>query len=958
MILFFFSIGGIDVQSTDNSWVSLRSDRSMRRPPHFNFSYLFLHVSPQNLRTIKDRKYTILLTGNILESKKTLKEAMKNEFTETSEGNGDHPSYLMSIFTELHIISGESEEPYIEHEYRPLKSKRRKRSRSGCSVDLKDIFKLFPDQKPNRTVLMKGVSGIGKSFAVRKFILDWAEERENQDFDFVFMFAFRKLNLFEGKKSFLDFLSEFHPALPNLQHLVGFDKTRILVILDGFDESRLHLDFHKSNTITSISETTSVENLLVNLIKGNILPNANVWITSRPAAANQIPAKYVNMVTEIRGFNDAQKAEYFRKRLSPDLSLAERVISHIQTSQTLDMMCQIPIFCWISVILFKDVFRGGGDTETPKTLTEMMAHFLFVQTKRQSRKHEKKSETDKDKLLKSHRDFLLKLGKLAFVQLQENNLIFYEDDLKECGIDVEEASVYSGFCNTVLRKEEVFFQKKVFFFVHLTIQEFFAALYVYECLATNDTGDLGSFLDLKEENSLLDLLKKTVDKVLEKKNGHLDFFLRFLLGLMVESNKRVLNGLLTPLDPKQDTDKKILTYLRSIRRKTLSPDSCINIFQTMVEMRDHKVKDEIQEYQRLSDRSETELTPLHCSALAFMLLVSKDELDELNLKSYKTSQEGRRRLIPAVRSSKKAVLAECKVTTDWIEHLTFDQKFSSSAVRDLDLSNNDLTDSGVKLLCDGLENPNCRLEILRLSGCLVTETGCHYLVSALKLNPSHLTELDLSYNHPGEFGTKQLCELKDDKDFKLSKLNLDHGGTHRMRPGFKKYACKLTLDPKTTPKTLHLSEANRRVTWDRNDKRSSPRHNGGPDYQQVLCGQELTRRCYWEVEAVGSFSIGVIRRDASVRQKTEVRMGTNKTSYCLVSADDGFYTLHDNNRVDLPARQTSHVGIYVDQPAGSLSFYRVSSDNLIHLHTYQISPSEPLCAAVGLKLQASVLFCS
>lgn len=155
---------------------------------------------------------------------------------------------------------------------------------------------------------------------------------------------------------------------------------------------------------------------------------------------------------------------------------------------------------------------------------------------------------------------------------------------------------------------------------------------------------------------------------------------------------------------------------------------------------------------------------------------------------------------------------------------------------------------------------------------------------------------------------------------------------------------------------MHLSEENRRVTWDRNDKRSSPRHNGGTDYQQVLCGQELTGRCYWEVEAVGSFSIGVIRRDASVRQETEVRMGTNKTSYCLVSADDGFYTLHDNNRVDLPARQTSHVGIYVDQTAGSLSFYRVSSDNLIHLHTYQISPSEPLCAAVGLKPQASVLF--
>ncbi|RVE60743.1 hypothetical protein OJAV_G00184130 [Oryzias javanicus] len=853
----FMSILGKDDQLEDNSCVSSKSDRSMSRPPNFGDDEIESQESKKLLSCsactpeLKDSvqfvcghqlckqclssslehsdypakshcpecadklmKVTDENAGKILESKKILKKAMKNEFAETSEGNGDHPSYLNSIFTQLHIITGESQKPEQEHEYRLLKAKRRKRSKSECCADLKDIFKLLPGQeKPNRTILMKGVSGIGKSFAVQKFILDWAEEQENQDFDFIFILAFRKLNLSRGEKSFLDFLTEFHPAMPHLNDLVGFDQTKILVILDGFDESRLQLDFDNSRTITSIRERTSVENLLVNLIKANILPNANIWITSRPAAANQIPTKCVDIVMEIKGFNDAQKVEYFKKRLHPDLSLAERVISHIQSSQTLDMMCQIPIFCWISVILFQEVFRGDEDAETPKTLTEMMAHFLFVQTKRQSRKYEK-SETSKEKLLKTHRDFLLKLGKLAFVQLQENKLIFYEEDLKQCGIDIEEASVYSGFCDTVLRNEEVFFQRKIFFFVHLTIQEFFASLYVYECLATNTTGDLTSFLGLKEEHSLLDLLKKTVDKVLEKKYVHLDFFMRFLLGLMVESNKRVLNGLLTPLDPKQETDKKILTYLKSIRRKTLSPDSCINIFQTMVEMRDHKVKDEIEEYLQLSDHSETELTPLHC----FMLMVSKNELEELNLKSYKTSEESRRRLIPAVRSSKRAV-----------------------------------------------------------------------------------------------------------------------------------------LDLKTIPKTLHLSEGNRRVSRDK----PSPRLNEGPDYQQVLCEQGLTGRCYWEVEAVGSFSIGVIRRAVSVRQESEVRMGRNETSYCLVSADDGFYTLHDNKREDLPAfgRRTNHVGIYLDQPAGSLSFYRISSDNLIHLHTYQISPSEPLCAAVGLDLQASVLFC-
>ncbi|XP_023821837.1 NLR family CARD domain-containing protein 3 isoform X2 [Oryzias latipes] len=892
--------------------------------------------------------------------KKKLRKLMQEKFDLTYEGIVDQKTQLKSIYTTLYITTRESEEPSGEHEFSNLKFVLKRGQSGDFSVQLNAIFKQVPDkEKPHRVVLTNGIAGIGKSFAVQKFILDWAEGNSNQDVDFVFFLAFRELHMCKGEKSFLQVLIDFHPSL-QLNDLKSLNESRTTVILDGFDESRLHLDFHKSNTITSIRERTSVENLLVNLIKGNILPNANVWITSRPAAANQIPAKYVNMVTEIRGFNDAQKAEYFRKRLSPDLSLAERVISHIQSSQTLDMMCQIPIFCWISVILFQDVFRGGGDTETPKTLTEMMAHFLFVQTKRQSRNYEKKSETSKKKLLRRHRDFLLKLGKLAFVQLQENKLIFYEDDLKQCGIDVEEASVYSGFCNTVLRKEEVFFQKKVFFFVHLTIQEFFAALYVYECLATNDTGDLVSFLDLKEENYLLDRLKKTVDKVCEKKNGHLDFFLRFLLGLMVESNKRVLNGLLTPLDPKQDTDKKILTYLKSIRRKTLSPDSCINIFQTMVEMRDHKVKDEIQEYLRQSDRSETELTPLHCSALAFMLMVSKNTLEELNLKRYKTSEEGRRRLIPAVRSSRKAVLKDCKVTAEWVEHLTVGLKSPCSPLRVLDLSINDLTDSRVEKLCVGLSNSCCRLEELRLSGCMVTEKGCSHLVSALQSNPSHLKDLDLSYNHPGDSGRKMLSELKDDPRYALDRLNLDYGGEHRMKPGFKKYAFRFTLDPNTAHRNLLLSEGNTKVTWVKEEQPYPPHPERFDQCLQVMSEQGVQQSCFFEVDKEEPFSVGLTYKSIGRKgDSTDCNLGSNEKSWVMSCNEKGCSVRHGNEvfHVTSLCPRSSHVGVFLDWEAGELSFYRVSNDNLTFLHTFQERFSDALYAAVELYPQSSAQFC-
>ncbi|KAM4564684.1 protein NLRC3-like [Fundulus diaphanus] len=902
-------------------------------------------------------------TGNIvfLEVKKNHKELMKNKFTLTSEGNGDHHSSLQSIYTTLIITTGGNDGPNEEHEYRQLKNTQGDQPLSDGSVSLSEIFKLGPDQeKPNRTVLTKGIAGIGKSFAVQKFILDWAEEKENQEVDFVFSLAFRELNLSKGDKSLHAMLTEFHPALQPLKDYQSYAKAKIIVILDGLDESRHQLDFENSTRVTSLNTVTSIAGLVVNLIQGNLLPDANIWITSRPAAVSQIPEEYIDMVTEIRGFTDAQKVEYFQRRFKDDSGLTDRITSHIQSSQNLDIMCQIPVFCWISAILFQEVLDKKEETEIPQTLTELMAHFLFAQTKRRSRKYDGNPEKNREKLLKTHKEFLLKLGKLAFVQLQENKLIFYEEDLEDYGIEVAEASIYSGLCNTVLREEEVFSQKKIFFFVHLTLQEFFAALHVYECLKTKKTNELRDFLSLEDKDlSLLDLLKMTVDKVLEIQNGHLDFFLRFLLGLMVEPNQRFLQGLLTPLDRCEDTDRKILTYLRSIRRKTQSPDSCINIFQTMIEMRDHKVKDEIQDYVKLSDCSKMELAPLHCSALAHMLQISKNDLDILDLKSYNTSDDGRRRLIPAVRSSKKAVLANCNVTVHWMEHLALALKFSHSALRDLDLSNNDLKDSGVELLCDGLSSNSCKLETLRLSGCLVTEKGCDYLVSALQSNPSHLMELDLSYNHPGDSGSKQLYQLRDDPRYRLSILNLNYGGSPRLKAGIRKYACEFTFSPDAAHHHLVLSEGNRKATWVKVDPPPNPTESSD-QHQQVLCDQGLTGRHYWEVEVSGSLSIGVTHKGTVAKEKTDgFRMGHNEDSWCLVCSDDGFYVLHHNNRADVsPLRwRNSRLGVYLDWPAGTLSFYRVSSDSLIHLHTFTVAFKEPLYPAVELNIQSSAVFC-
>ncbi|XP_059932581.1 NACHT, LRR and PYD domains-containing protein 12-like isoform X3 [Gadus macrocephalus] len=1054
------------------SCVSLKSDRSMDKPPTFKdgrpsreerhqerSKVTSAQPVQQHLTELmKQEELADTLGGSAaVKCQHKIKSNLKKKFRSVFEGiaKAGQQTHMNDFYTEIFITERGSGEVNKEHEVRLIETASRKPAKEETPIRCEDIFKPLPGQdQPIRTIMTTGVAGIGKTVLTQKFTLDWAEGKTNHDIDFTFLLTFRELNLQKGKEfSLVELLHHFFIET-KYAGICRFDLFQVVFILDGLDECRLPLDFQRNPIWTDVTKSTSVDVLLTNLIRGDLLPSARIWLTTRQVAANQIPAECVGMVTEVRGFTNPQKEEYFRKRFK-DETLASTILSHVKKSRSLHIMCHIPVFCWITASVLEDLFKTSQIEEMPKTLTQMYSHFLRVQSIQGDRKYHGRAETDPDWSSES-REIIVSLGKLAFNQLEKGNLIFYEADLTDCDIDITAASVYSGVFTQIFKEECGLYQDKVFCFVHLSIQEFLAALYVFQSFINTGVNLLTEEPPTSREDELL-LYQSAVDKALQSENGHLDLFLRFLLGLSLEPNQILLQGLLGKKGRDSQTNKKTVSYIKEKIGGDLSPEKSINLFHCLNELNDSSLVEEIQRFLTSGSLSTGSLALAQWSALVFILLSSEEELDVFDLKKYSASEEGLLRLLPVVKASTTSLLNGCQLSETFCEDLasvlsssslreldlgTNDLKdsgvkllsaglesphctletlrlnrchlserccealasvLSSCSLRELDLSTNDLKDSGVKLLSAGLDSPHCTLEILRLngcnlserccealasvlssnssslreldlgtndlqdsgvkllsaglgsphctletlslSGCLVTQEGCASLASALSSNPSHLRELDLSYNHPGDSGAALLSAGLEDPRWRPDTLSVEHGGVWRLKPALKKYACDLTLDPNTAYSRLSLSEDNRKVTVVEEDQ-SYPDHPERFDHwEQVLGREALTGRCYWEVEWEGDVGIGVTYRGITRRGVGDSWLGENNKSWRLDCRDDRYYARYNRSGtlLPLPPAGSTRVGVYLDRPAGSLSFYRVSpggggsSDPLTHLHTF-LSP--------------------
>ncbi|XP_042592080.1 protein NLRC3-like [Cyprinus carpio] len=717
------------------SCVSMRSDASLDHPfdssnsksddtrsilQHRSVTKPFCKKYDQSMNQPQDSTYP----GVSHEVLNMFRLNLMKKFERLYEGTAmqRNPTLLNEIYTELYITESESGEVSNEHEVRQIETQSRRAATEDTAIKCSDIFTPLPGQdKAIRTVLTKGVAGIGKTVSVQKFILDWAEGKENQDVQLIFPLPFREINLMKEKTlSLSDLLYVFFPETKEKE--ICSDEYKVLFIFDGLDECRLSLDFKSDVKLCNISESASVDELLMNLIVGNLLPSALIWITSRPAAADLVPSECVHRVTEVRGFNEPQKEEYFRKRIS-DQSLANRIISHLKSSRSLYIMCHIPVFCWISAAVLEKMLSPAESGQIPKTLTQMYTHFLILQTNIKHEKDYEKKVTDED--------MILKLGKVAFQQLVKGNLIFYEEDLRECGIDVTEASVYSGLCTQIFREEFGLYQGKVFCFVHLSIQEHLAALYVHLSSTNYNRNVIDQLtkqrlwskmkywfqLSSSEHVSLSELHQRAVDEALQSKNGHLDLFLRFLLGFSVKSHQILLQRILTLKRSSSDSNEKTVEYIKKKIRTIDSPEKYINLFHCLNELGDRSLVEEIQQYLKSGNLSEVKLSSSQWSALVFVLLTSEEEMNEFNFSKFlkgKNNPENVKvlqKLLPVIKESRTVQLSNCGVTDEGCAALASAMRSNPSHLRRLSLSENKLGDS-VKLLSDVLQNPHCKLKIL------------------------------------------------------------------------------------------------------------------------------------------------------------------------------------------------------------------------------------------------------
>ncbi|XP_067220660.1 NLR family CARD domain-containing protein 3 isoform X2 [Chanodichthys erythropterus] len=455
-----------------------------------------------------------------------------------------------------------------------------------------DIFCPLPnDTKPIRTVMMTGIPACGLTVAVNKVIIDWMEGKTNQDFQFVFPLPAKELHLSKsGDLSFLETLSSYFAEAEDIGFIEKEDCLSLFII-DALELCRHKLDFENNEIVTSARKKAPLDALLTSLIKGTLLPNARVWITSHVTAAYRIPANLIDRFVELRGFTDDKKEEYFTKRTT-EPELGRKVFNHMKRSKALEIICHLPLFSWMVAFIFERAFRDPDYGKHPPGITAFYSQYIVVQMNRSFEKY-RGCSVEAQKWRDEDKAFIEMMGKMAYRMILEGRDWFNVEDLTAVNLTYEDLRSRDELTTEVKRASEDN-RTWTFKFVHVTIQEYMAAMYVYVAFRKHGknvfiSSQMSWLQSSNKDRAVIEMYRPAIDRMLASPNGHLDMFVRFLIGLVTPGTEDNLRGyLLNHYHPKAKGTEEVVKYINKKMKDNIHPDRRRNLELCLVELEEGK----------------------------------------------------------------------------------------------------------------------------------------------------------------------------------------------------------------------------------------------------------------------------------------------------------------------------------------------------------------------------------
>ncbi|XP_067837202.1 NACHT, LRR and PYD domains-containing protein 3-like [Heptranchias perlo] len=641
-------------------------------------------------------------------------------------------------YTELVVISSLRERRLVEHELlargRDHEEWQQKHVVSELEkIRIHQLFRSsFGHSSLSGTSVVSGVAGIGKTTMVQKMVHEWALGNIYPQFQFVFHFKFRDLNAVKGSTSLKDMVLESYPYLEKILGEIWMRPEYLLFVFDGLDEFQYRIDFTgrgasqvSGHRCTGPESRCEVSEIVRCLVQERLLKGCSVLLTSRPTALDSLEQANINLWAEILGFLAAERKDYFR-RFFGDEKLAADVFKHVEENEILYTMCYNPSYCWITCSTLGPLFtQPEGKRPLPKTITQLFSNYVCNLLRNHCRDVE------------DQRAMLLRAGEMAYQGVSERVIVFNEDHFRQH--QLEPSKFISGFMMEILEREEEA-RNVVYTFLHLTIQEFFAAL--------------AQYLTPKRQN-VFELL----NWAFRKDDGRFEIFLRFVVGLSSPASAEQLEEILGPLNHHticQAVDWLKINVQAEIKRtdRNAGKRQLLNLFHYLCESQNSALAQRtVGAVERLNfgasnPRLALRLSPLDCAVLSHVVRLC-ETLEELNLEKCYIQEEGVKRLVPAMHKCK--VLRAEKVNGRFdrsdqthegfvgvkISRNCFQrQKGREPGDMDLRLNHNNIGDAGVKLLSLALRHPDCKTERLELQDNNLTAAGIEDLKTAFSMNHS------------------------------------------------------------------------------------------------------------------------------------------------------------------------------------------------------------------------------